>query len=129
MKLLRIYYSLNYDKSLKQMQFEYSNGMMSDKTGFLGRMTNFTVDQSRTVKQVAVKMSSWNNFFGLRLIDEGGRLIVDEEWSEDKGKWTEPKTIPDGEEIIGLKWVDMNFNNCIQITRLAFLLWTPNYND
>ena len=36
MKLLRFYYSLNYDKSLKQIQFEYSNGLVSEKTGFLG---------------------------------------------------------------------------------------------
>ena len=95
------------------MQFEYSNGMMSDKTGFLGRMTNFTVDQSRTIRQVSLKISTWNNIFGLRMMDEGDQLIVDEEWSEEKGSWTEPKTIPEGEEVIGLKWVDMNFNDCI----------------
>ena len=75
-------------------------------------MTSVTVDQSRTVKQVAVKINNWNYFYGLRLIDGDGKNIVDEEWSED-GKWTAAKTIPDGNEIIGLKWVTATFNDCI----------------
>ena len=109
------------------MQFEYTNKFMSDRTGFLGRMSNVTVDQGCTIRQVSVKMSTWNNFFGLRLFEESGKAIVDEEWS-DNGKWTESKTIPEGNEIIGIKWVDTNFNECLQITRLGFLLWTPNPN-
>ena len=90
-------------------------------------MSSFVVDQSITIRQVSMKVNSWNNFIGMRLMDEGGKSIVNEEWSED-GKWADPKIIPEGNEIIGLKWVNTTFNECIQITRLGFLLWLPNPN-
>ena len=100
---------------------------MSEKSGFLGKMTSVTVDQGRAIRQIAVKLSNWNNIYGLRFIDDSGKHIVDEDWSE-KGKWSSPKTVPEDNEIIGLKWVNTTFNECIQITRLGFLLWVPNPN-
>ena len=89
-KLLRIHFSLNLDKSLKSLQFEFTGNLFSEKTGLLGKKTTVTVDQGAMIKWVQVKINSWNHIFGLRFKDSKGKAIVDQEWAE-QGKWTEDR--------------------------------------
>ena len=68
-------------------------------------------------------MKVYNGSFltGLRMLDNDGKIVVNQEWSED-GEWMPWKTIPDGHEIIGLKWHYRNE----WIARIGFILWRPN---
>ena len=61
---------------------------------------------------------------GLKLVDTNDNFIYDEEWQVGEEEWTS-QTIPDGHEIIGMKWRYNHATN--SIWRLVFLLWKRGY--
>jgi len=64
----------------------------------------------------------------LKFIDQKGQVIIEEVWEsrnddlKKEGTWTKLVKIPEGEEIIGMKW---NTNEK-WICKLSFSLWMPN---
>ena len=59
---------------------------------------------------------------GLKLIDVNNQFIYNEEWHPGDGDWVS-HYIPEGREVIGLKW---RFNTATNsIWRLGFLIWKP----
>ena len=67
-------------------------------------------------------------FTGLRIRNDCGQLLVNEEWGDEPSEWVKHQYIPPGHEIIGLKWFtphDLINGKYIYIRRLGFNLWKP----
>ena len=77
------------------------------------------VDPNRQIRSISVRSDVAGWIFGLRLMDEDGVNIVDENWNKvEDGEWV-TKDIPAGEEIIGIKCDD-------QIKRIGFVCYRPS---
>ena len=77
------------------------------------------VDPNRQIRSISVRSDVAGWIFGLRLMDENGVNIVDENWNKvEDGEWV-TKDIPAGEEIIGIKCDD-------QIKRIGFVCYRPS---
>ena len=94
---------------------------MAKQEGF--EIKTITIDTSRTIRSVSLKIQDRKLINGIRLADEWGKHIVDQTWETriNAGTWVSKK-IPEGEEIIGLQ---CTIKNNMVITRLDFLLWKP----
>ena len=85
-----------------------------------------TLDPSRRVSKISLKVNknAPELMLGLRLIDREDHYIVDETWCTEEylGNYWSTKVIPEGQEIIGLKFVTTD-----KIKELGFVLWTPDF--
>ena len=60
--------------------------------------------------------------------EECGELIIDEEWGEEDGDWTKHQYVPQGHELIGLKWYTVpstTNSKPTPIYKIGFLTWKP----
>ena len=82
---------------------------------------SLAIDTTKTIRSVSLKIHERKLINGIRLTDEFGFNIVDETWETrfNTGTWIS-KTIPEGEEIIGIQ---CTIKSNMAIQRLDFLLW------
>ena len=126
-KLKQIQYCM-YENCGKLTSFKlvFTNGIKSTLITSPFHDPNYTVhtinvDTTRTFRKVSIKLNK-NWFYGIRLIDERGMYIVNEEWLEShKGdEYWDTRYIPEGEEIIGLQ-----ADHCFD--RLGFICYKPSH--
>ena len=89
-------------------------------------LQQITLDPTRRISKISLKVNknAPELMLGLRLIDREGHYIVDATWCTDEymGNYWSTKAIPDGQEIIGLKFIATD-----KVKELGFVLWTPDY--
>ena len=84
-------------------------------------MSTFTIDSEITIAKISFGISICDSIIAIRAYSESGDLIIDENWWGKRGynpyvevchdgnyeadlKEWQTQSIPDGQEIIGLKW-------------------------
>ena len=82
------------------------------------------IDQSKSIRKVSFYHSNnWTYIQRMKLSDEHNQAIIDKTWCGDNdGNWA-TKDIPADKEIIG---VFVNTTADVRITKIGFLVWTPN---
>ena len=82
--------------------------------------TNCSLDITKSIRKIGVRLSLDNSICALNLTDENGDDIYDVEWENfDLGRQWKVQNVPAGHEIIGLAVNTKNDEN--NITRIGFI--------
>ena len=88
-------------------------------------LQTFDIDTTKRIKKIGMLVSNSHYIFGIKLIDDKNRDILDEQWQMDSDniRWYF-QTIPEGHEIIGV--YGNKSVSPYSIKQLGFVLWKPN---
>ena len=88
--------------------------------------SELVIDQSKVVRMVGLLLSNRNTIRGIRLLGEGGEILIDQVWlDKPTNKWV-MQEVPEGQEIIGMYGSLTSGQSNAYIQSLGFITWVPN---
>ena len=86
-RLTKILYNLDDQNVLISMQLVFSNNITSSRVGSQsGKMNTIEIPNSSTGRYISMRQAG-HFFTGMRIRNDCGQLLVNEEWGEEGGEW------------------------------------------